>query len=258
MTPWLWALGGIALAGSYELLCRRREPTTGRWPARRRWAWMAAVALLTVVGLPPLAGMAHRHIWAETLQFAVAAFGAGPLVALAAPVGLVRGRGRPRRPEGDGAQGWRVWAPAFGAFLVVTVGWRLPFGADAAASGPGWLALEVVTLTVGTWWLWAALVGSPPRPALVSRIGRVALGAVTAWSVWVFDWGVGFTAHPFYPSFAGSAGAVGSQEIAVTVLWVVSAASLLPVIFTNLVGWLNADLRAGEDEMKLHRRTSHA
>lgn len=256
MIPWLWVLGAAALAVGYELVHRQRPAVIDKRRRGRRWAWFGAMMLSTLIGAPPFAELARHRIWAETLQFAVIAFGVAPLVAIAAPVDLLRPRIRPPRPGDDRARGWRAWLPALGGFLVVTIGWRIPAGVDAAASGPDWLAIEVVTLVAGTWSLWATLIGSPTHPALDDRRGRVALGAVATWSVWVFAWIVGSSAHSFYPAFAGSPGAVGSQEIAVGVLWAVSAFSLGPMIFTNLIGWLNADLRDAEEEMRLHRQGS--
>lgn len=246
---WLAASAGILAL--YEVgvarLARRGVP----WPEWRRGCWLGAVTLLALAGLPPLAGHAHSSVWAEALQFGILAFGAAPLGVMGAPAALLEALGiRPRRapaPVTPG-QGWL----RLGVYLVVTVGWRVPPAVDAVAGGQPWLALEAVTLVAGSWVLWTALAGSPSRWALRQRPRRIALSALSAWSVWIFAYVVGFSPHAFYPAFARP-GAVGSQEVAVGVLWATSAIAFVPVIFVNLVRFLNADQMAAEAETERYR-----
>lgn len=248
MTDVAWVVAVAAALGAYEVGRSRKYRDARGWPpARRRSAW-AAAALLALAGLPPLDGMVRSHLWAETVQFALIAFGAAPLAALAAPLGLLPARHVRLAPR----PGNRRWGPALAAFVAVTFGWRLPAAVGAAGSGHGWLAVEAVTILVGSWWLWAALLGSDPRPALDHRTGRIALAAGATWSVWIFAWVVGLSAHPFYPAYAGS-GAMGSQELGVGLLWLISAAALCPVMFLNLIRWLAADQALAETEVPFLR-----
>lgn len=255
----IWLICIAALLLAYEMGRLRLARHGVGWPSTRRACWYAAAALVAVALLPPLGIEAGRHIWAETLQFALLAFGAAPLFALGAPFGLLVERPSGRK-KGSGPLGWATrpgWSLALIAYLTVTIVWRLPVAVDAVAAGREWLALEAVSLVGGSWWLWASLVGSTPRQALDKRPLRIALSAVATWSVWVFAYVVGFSAHAFYPAFAvGSP--MGAQEVAVGILWATSAAAFCPVIFVNLTRWLVADQAEAEAEMAAYRPRSSA
>lgn len=248
-----WAAAAVAWVLVYEL-GRRRLARTGRaWPDWRRGCWWMAGGLLVLVGCPPVAGAAPDALWGESLQFALLAFGVGPLAALAAPiepVGSLWGRSpRAGAPTSVGS-GWL----ALGAFLVTTIGWRLPPAVGTAGAGGGWLVVEAVTVLVGTWPLWAALMGSPPREALAAPARRMVLSAFAAWSVWVFAYVVGFSAHAFYPAYSSGLTPAGSQQWVVAILWATSAAALVPVAFTNLVRWLAREQSAAAAEEADYRR----
>lgn len=239
---WPWLMAACGWLAAYEVVVRLRGAgrEAGR-PRSGRWLWYAAGALLAVVGEPPLSALAHRALWAETAQFGILAFGVVPLAALGWP----RAAGeRPRRQDGR----TRVLAAiaALACYLAVTIGWRVPPAVDAAVSGRGWLFLEAVTLLGGSWWLWSVITG---RSASQPRTGRIALATVATWSVWVFAYVLGFSAHPFYPAFASGGAPVAAQEVAVGVLLGTSAIAFCPLMFVNLVRWLSADQAAAEEEM---------
>lgn len=252
MSEVLWLMVVAAALGWFE---RARRRAGGAPPAdsrgRRRAAWGAGV-LLALVGIPPLSSEASQHLWVETIQFSTIAFGAAPLVALAAPASLLPGR-RGRSSRNGRAKPWLPpGAAGLAAFVAVTLGWRLPAALDATTRSRAWLAVEVVALVAGTWRFWADVAESPPHAPLAHPAHRVALGALGAWSVWIFAWIVGMSSGPFYPAFAARTGAAGSQELAVGLLWVTSAAALAPMIFTNLFRWLAKDQQLAEAETELY------
>jgi hypothetical protein len=244
---WLAAAGGwLAL---YELAARYRGAGRQAFPRDAgRWLWYGAGLLLAVVGEPPLSALAHRSLWAQTAQFGLLAFGVVPLAVSGWPDATRPAGQRPLRSD---TAGTRVIAgiAALACFLAVTIGWRVPPAVAAAASGRGWLAVEALTLLAGGWWLWSVLTG---RSAALPRPGRIALAAVATWSVWVFAYVLGFSAHPFYPAFAAGGAPVGAQEIAVGVLFGTSALAFCPLMFVNLTRWLTADEAAAEAEMSRH------
>lgn len=249
-----WVLVVAVAVGAYEWGLRRHARRRGGpqgagepdRPAWRHWCWWAAAVLAALVGLPPLAPAARSSILAETVQFAVLGFGVAPLAVLGAPADALAGwrsHPQPRRPRATpAATGW--WA--LGAFAFTTVAWRVPPAVDVLASGRGWLVVEALSLVGGTWWLWVAVLGAPPRLAVAQRPQRIALAALAAWTTWVSAYVVGFSSHAFYPSFATGRTPAAPQELGVIVLWAASAAALVPVAFCNHARWLGADQSASE------------
>lgn len=244
---WPW-LGAVACwLAAYEAAVRRRGAAGEAGNGARRWSWYTAGALLAVTGEPPLSGLAHQALWAETAQFGILAFGVVPLAAFGWPRSSRAPWDAWRRLVGLDSRA-RVLGglAALACYLVVTIGWRVPPAVDAAVSGRGWLALEAVTLLGGSWALWSVLMG---RALPLPRTGRVALGTAATWSVWIFAYVLGFSAHPFYPAFAAGGAPVAAQEVAVGVLLGTSAVAFCPLLFVNLVRWLSADQAAAEAEM---------
>lgn len=248
-----WLAVAAAAVAAYEGGCRALGHRGQRWPRWRRACWWAAAVLLAGAGMPPLVEAARRSIVLQSLQFGILAFGVGSLAVLGAPTRpLTALVGRPQPAARSVSR--RAAACALAGFGLVTIGWRLPPAVDAVVGGRGWLALQAATLAAGTWWLWTAVIGTPTRRAVEPRPLRVVLAGVSAWSIWVFAYVVGFAAHAFYPAFATGSTAVGPQQVAVIVLWATSAAALVPVAFTNLALWLGREQQIAEAEMDDYRR----
>lgn len=248
----VWGIAIVVWVAVYEVGRGRLLVAGERVPAWRRGCWWAAALLLVLVGFPPLANTAHDALWGETLQFALLTFGVTPLAVLAAPgapVAALWGRACHRTVPVTPAGGWAALA----AFLVVTIGWRLPPAVDAVAGNSAWLVAEAVTVGVGTAWLWAAFVGSPPLRALGAPPRRIVLAAFSAWSVWIFAYIVGFSSRPFYPAYAHGVTPVGTQQWVVAILWATSAAAFVPVAFTSLIRWLSSEQRLAAAEEARHR-----
>ena len=138
--------------------------------------------------VPPLSAGAHRYDWAEALQFMVLALVAPGLVVAGAPW---RGPGAwPGRrsnwppPASVTMNALRTVAVAVPA-LACMVAWRTPAAVNAVRSGGWLLALEAFSLGIAGAALWlecissAALVPRSPRPQ------RIAVAAVSMWTIWV-------------------------------------------------------------------------
>ena len=252
-----WLLVVAALLGCYELGRARLVATGETLSWRRRSCAYAAAGLFAIVGILHLASAKHGQVWGEALDFGLLAFWAPLLTVLAAPVPPLRallGRPAARIPPRPvvGA------LPALVAYLAVTIGWRLPVAVDALATDRSFLALEAVTLLAGAFFLWVALVGSPPYLGLPARPRRIVLAAVSMWSVWVFAYAVGFSASAFYPAYGSANPPIDAQELSVGILWATSAVAFVPVVFRNLASWLGSEQALAELEMDAWRSRMRA
>jgi cytochrome c oxidase assembly factor CtaG len=225
-----------------------------------------AVVLLAVLLVPPVGTWARRDEFIEAIQFACLAIVVPALVVIGAPwrpLGLasrrqgplgdatgagVGGRstmvdrlavGRRRHPEA-----WRSLAFAC-LYLGGVVLWRIPWTVDALARHPWLVAVEAVTLVAAGTGLWLELVESPPVTPRLSRPNRVALAAVSMWAIWVLAYLVGLSHaswYSAYPHHAGSGLSLSAdQQLATAMLWCISGCAFVPVVFWNLVRWLQAE-----------------
>jgi cytochrome c oxidase assembly factor CtaG len=238
-----------------------------------------AVLLLVLSLVPPLATYARRFEFVEALQFcllavvvpAVAACGAGwhrlglaaatPLAIgddgdLLAPDGLRPvdrlALGRKRHPDP-----WRA-AVAAGVFLAVVVLWRIPLSVDALARHSWLVIVEAATLVPTGIALWLELVESPPLSPRLTRPLRVAMAAVVMWVIWVLAYLVGLSHgawyHGFDHSLATGISVSADQQLTTGVMWMVSGAAFVPVVFWNLIFWLQSEEDPDDELYRLMRQ----
>jgi cytochrome c oxidase assembly factor CtaG len=239
---------GVATAvalGGYEAGGRGLHPAPPRW---QRWcAWASAASVAGAVAVPWSTGAAGGPVWMVTLQLCLLLFATTPLAVLACP--FARWRHLVGR-DGDGAtiepapssEGWRRWAP-LAPYAAVVIAWRLPGPVDALARVHALVAVEAVTAVAGSWALWRALVG--PQ---TSGGRRVVLAVPAVWLAWIVAYVLGFSSADWFRAYGGlhgPMGAVADQEIAAMVMFVASAAALVPVAFAGLTRWLGADAARG-------------
>lgn len=233
---------------------RPRVPTGG-W---RSWCLLAAAAVALVALVPPLGTAARRTEYAAALQFSLLAILLPALVALGAPWSLPRFAERRGREDRGAAVGLadRVadrrrrhrelpWSLAFVVVgLGTAVAWHAP-GTVAALTSHDWLApVEALTLALAGTGLWLELVASPPLEPRSGPLRRAVLAALVMWSYWILAYVAGFSTHGFYGAFhhtVGGLSAGADEQIASAVLWAVAAATFLPVIFGNMLGWLHSE-----------------
>ena len=236
---------------------------------------MLAVACL----LPPLATLARRYVFAESIQFSVFAMAGPALIVLGAPWRFLRlsragagpdvarpGAGSPARsPAGpaDRLAAARRDNRSFGraaifllVFMAVCLVWRLPAVIDALARRPALVALEAVTLLVAGGALWLELVDSPPVAPRLPRPQRAAVAALAMWSIWIIAYVLGFATHAVFHAYRATGGglrAVADQEIAVGLLWAVAGCCFVPVVIANMLGWLKDSEDADEEFQRVFR-----
>jgi cytochrome c oxidase assembly factor CtaG len=130
-------------------------------------------------------------------------------------------------------------------FLGAVIFWRTPLSVDALARHPWLLAAEAVTLVAAGVGLWLELVESPPLTPRLSRPNRVALAAVSMWTIWILAYLVGLSHGPWYPGYAHQPGRglslSADQQLTTGTMWFVSGCAFVPVVFWNLIRWLQTE-----------------
>jgi cytochrome c oxidase assembly factor CtaG len=209
-----------------------------------RWRlWLAGAAVLVVLAflLPPAGTYARRYVFAESLQFVVFAAAVPALLVLGAPW---RALGASRLVSGAGGEATRGsaflrGAAALLAFMGVVIAWRLPVPVNALATQPGLAVLEMLTLAAAGTALWLQLVESPPRLPRLPRPLRAVFAAVAMWTIWVLAYILGFAQSAWFTAYSHPGlGTVADQEIATGIMWGVSAACFIPVVYVMAMTWL--------------------
>lgn len=110
---------------------------------------------------------------------------------------------------------------------------------------PWLVVVEAVTLLVVGVGLWLELAESPPLTPRVSRPHRVAMAAVTMWAIWVVAYLVGLSHGSWYHAYLHGPGSSFSlsadQQLTTATMWVVSGCAFIPVVFWNLIRWLQSE-----------------
>jgi cytochrome c oxidase assembly factor CtaG len=216
------------------------EPRAVRW---RPALAAAGGALMLVCALPPLATLAHRYVFAESVQFVVFSMAGPALIVLGAPwrqLGLSRAAARLAAARGQRTS-LRYGCGYLIAFIAVCLAWRLPPAVDALARHPALAVAELVTLALAGTGLWLELVASPPLRPRLSRPLQAAVAAVALWSTWAVAYALGFANGRVFHAYDGAGSALSAaadQQITVGLVWAVAAACFVPVVFASLLGWL--------------------
>ena len=228
--------------------------------------------------VPPLSSSARRYEFFEALQFSLLAVVVPVLVVSGSPWRLLRlaagaapededhvvgplsslrsidrlARSRRRHPE-------KLRSVLFGSlFLCGVILWRIPLTVDALARSPWLLYVEATTLLVVGVGLWLELVESPPLTPRLSRPNRVALAAVSMWTIWILAYLVGLSHASWYHAYAHFPGngfsLSADQQLTTGTMWFVSGCAFIPVVFWNLVRWLQSEEDPDEELYRLVRQ----
>jgi cytochrome c oxidase assembly factor CtaG len=235
---------------------------------------VVAIVLLVLCLVPPLATEARRYEFAEAIQYSILGVVIPALVAIGAPwrrLGLAS-RGGPvpgtdgAAPAAGGPGAASVAGPGpvdrlahgrrrhpealrsacfFFLYLAGAILWRIPASVNALIRHPWLLAVEAVTLVVLGTGLWLELVESPPLVPRLSRPHRVALAAVSMWAIWVLAYLVGLSHASWYHAFTHHAGTglslSADQQLSTGMMWFISGCAFIPVVFWNLIQWLQSE-----------------
>ncbi len=202
------------------------------------WLALAGAALVVAVMVPPLGTLARRYLYVESIQFCVLAIVAPALIVLGAPRGTGSRPGRAAPQPGAAAPVVRS-AVALCAWVGACLVWRLPPVLDGLARGPLLAIAELATLLPAGILLWLELAGPRPSGPRLARPWRAVAAAGAMWSVWIIAYILGFSRGPVVHAYhSGSLGTANDQEIAAVVLWLTSALSYVPLVFTPVITWL--------------------
>jgi cytochrome c oxidase assembly factor CtaG len=240
----------------------------------------AGLALLALCLVPPLSSEARRYEFVEAIQYCLLVVVVPALAVIGAPwrpLGLASADALPVDVGGDAAQapagprpvdrlahGRRRHPEALRSacfvalYLAGAVLWRTPVGVNALARHPWLVAVEAVTLVPLGMGLWLELVDSPPLTPRLSRPHRVALAAVCMWTIWVLAYLVGLSHASWYHAYVHHAGSglslSADQQLTTGVMWFISGCAFVPVVFWNLIRWLQSEEDPDEELHRLLRQ----
>ncbi len=254
------------------------EPEHGS--AGRSVLVLVALVLLVASLVPPVATEARRYEVAEAIQFCLFVVAIPALLVLGAPwrrLGLAVRHPPPPDDEGATATAVASWPPVdrlaqgrrrhpevwrtvafFGLYLVGAVLWRTPPAVNGLARHPWLVVVEALTLVPVGMGLWLELVESPPLTPRLSRPHRVALAAVSMWLIWVLAYLVGLSHASWYHAYIHHPGSglslSADQQLTTGMMWFISGCAFIPVVFWNLVRWLQSEEDPDEELHRLVRQ----
>ena len=240
----------------------------------------AGLALLALCLVPPLSSEARRYEFVEAIQYCLLVVVVPALVVIGAPwrpLGLASADAPPVDVGGDSAQAPAGLRPVdrlahgrrrhpealrsacfVALYLAGAVLWRTPAGVNALARHPWLVAVEAVTLVPLGMGLWLELVESPPLTPRLSRPHRVALAAVCMWTIWLLAYLVGLSHASWYHAYVHHPGSglslSADQQLSTGVMWFISGCAFVPVVFWNLIRWLQSEEDPDEELHRLLRQ----
>ena len=149
-----------------------------------------------------------------------------------------------------------IWMMA--AFVALTIFWRSAPVVDFTVRH-GWVivAESLSTLAVGIA-LWSDLVESPPLTPGTTRPYRIGMSAVAMWTIWVLAYLDAMSHNSWYTAFHHVAGhglsQAADQQFTAAAMWFLSAAAFLPLVFWNLVHWLQSEENPTDELNRMIRR----
>jgi len=143
-------------------------------------------------------------------------------------------------------------------FVGQSIFWRSSPVVDALIRHPWLSTIESLTLILAGVFLWLDLVEASPFHPGATRPYRIGVSAISMWTVWVLAYLTAMSQDPWYRGFQHVAGQglspSADQQFTAGVMWFISAAAFLPVIFSNLIRWLKSEDDPDDELYRLVRR----
>ena len=143
-------------------------------------------------------------------------------------------------------------------FVGQSILWRSAPVVDALIRHPWFSIVESITLVVGGVFLWLELVESVPFRPTTARPYRIGVSAIAMWTVWVIAYLMAMAQNSWYKGFRHVSGRLFSlavdQQFTTALMWFISAAAFMPIIFSSLNRWLQSEEDPDEELYHLVRR----
>ena len=242
-----------------------RRSSTHEVRRRRNALGIFGVGCWILLVIPPISGWAHHFEFMQATQFSLFAFVIPALLVVSAPwrfLGLAAREDFEVDPDGKivspvefrvmdrFASARRGVTSHIGAvtllvcYLVVAIFWRVAPIVDYTNRHAWMLVPESLSLVAVGSLLWLDLVESPPVSPGITRPFRIAMTAISMWTVWIVAYLNAMSHDPWYGSFhhVGTGLSLwADQQLTAVLMWVLSAATFLPVVFWNLIHWLQSE-----------------
>ena len=246
------------------------KPSRTWVPGFRGLLSVLSVVVLVLAIAPPMWGLAHKYEFVQAIQFCLFGFAAPALWAVGAPWLGVR-PSKDRMTLGNQPAWFRRWnsrrvrekaqaraLTAAGATIAATLFWRVAPIVNALIHHPWLIAIEALTLFIPSTLMMVELVESPPLTPGISRPYRIGMAAVAMWTAWVVAYLGGMSHDSWYTSFHHVAGAgisaSADQQLSAGFVWFITASVFVPIVFWNLIHWLQSEEDPNEEIIKLFRQ----
>lgn len=251
-------------------LAEAAAPPKAWVPGLRGLLSIFSVVLVIVSLSPPVWEWSFRYGFVQAIQFCVLGFGAPTLLVAGAPWLGRRGRGDALKLASQPVwcQRWnsrRVREKAqfralsaAAAVVASTLVWRAAPPVNALVHHHWLLLVEAITLFVPMVFLMVEIIESPPFTPGISRPYRIGISAVVMWSAWVVAYLAGMSHDSWYTSFHHVTGrgisATADQQLSAGFVWLLTASVFVPIVFWNLVHWLQSEEDPDEEIVRLFRQ----
>lgn len=255
------------------------EGVVSALPKRRRtqlqnWSCIASVVLWVFFLLPQMGHLASRYEFIQSLQFCAFAFVVPVLLVVGAPWRVFGSKPSPQhvsngrravafffdifveKTEGRAGVGGRNRALALAAiYVAMDIFWRTASMVDLLARRPVLDGAEAVSFLIIGAAVFSELVESPPTRPKVGRVQRFVTAAVVMWTTWIMAYLQGMSGHSWYGVFRNVVGRrlsmANDQQLATFSIWLIAAAVFLPIIFGNIIHWLQDQSRLDAENIVL-------
>jgi cytochrome c oxidase assembly factor CtaG len=245
----------------------------------RNWTVLSGLFLWILWYVPPFSTWATRYEFAQVSQFCSFAFLIPALLVTGAPwkkIGLASHEVKHVAPDGSVElareenrfvdrvifqrsiqENYRRFGGATVVFLGLVIFWRVAPVVDSVVRHAWLVVPESLSLIGAGIIVWSDLVESPPLSPSVTRPLRIGVATVTMWIVWILAYMDAMSHTSWYSVFHHVAGhglsRDADQQLSAGAMWFLSAGAFMPVIFWNLVHWLQSEENPTDELRRLVR-----
>ena len=240
--------------------------------------WVAGLVLWILALVPPWSTWSGHYQFVQAMQFAIFAFCVPTLLVVGAPwrrIGLAHHATIQIGPDGTkddrqylklidrlalnrsvSTHQQRTVAVAL-VFIALTIFWRVAPVVDFLIRHEWLTVVESLSLVGVGAVLFTDLVESPPLTPGTTRPYRISIATGVMWSAWVVAYLGAMSHNSWYHGFHHVAGQgislAADQQLSAGFLWLLSAVVFVPIIFWNLIYWLQSDEDPNAEMGKLLR-----